>query len=69
LHADDSIILNVDKKGRVLENKITFADATIRIMVLQDSFGGLVVSMLASVSQACGFWCKNPQHAFLRRGS
>ena len=44
-----------------------------------DGFGGLVVSMLASGTQVCGFkpgrsrWIfygrKNPQHAFLRRGS
>jgi hypothetical protein len=39
-----------------------------------DSFGGLVVSMLASGSnpaEAVGFFTsvKNPQHAFLRRGS
>ena len=44
-----------------------------------DGFGGLVVSMLASGTQVCGFkpgrssWIffgrKNPQYAFLRRGS
>ena len=44
-----------------------------------DGFGGLVVSMLACGTQVCGFkpgrsrWiffgCKNPQHAFHRRGS
>ena len=43
-----------------------------------DGFGGLVLSMLASGTQVCGFkpgrsrWIfrgKNPQHAFLRRGS
>ena len=42
-----------------------------------DGFGGLVVSMLASGTQICGFkpgrsrWIgrKNPQHAFLRRGN
>jgi hypothetical protein len=34
-----------------------------------DGFGGLVVSMLASGSRVRGFSCKNPQHAFLRRGS
>jgi hypothetical protein len=37
-----------------------------------DGFGGLVVSMLASGSRVLGFKpgrCKNPQHAFLRRGS
>jgi hypothetical protein len=32
-------------------------------------FGGLVVSMLASGTQVRGFGRKNPQHAFLRRGS
>jgi hypothetical protein len=41
-------------------------------------FGGLVVSMLASGTKVCGFYpgrscrifqLKNPQHAFLRRGS
>jgi hypothetical protein len=41
---------------------------------LIDGFGGLVVSMLASGSnpaEAVGFLTsvKNPQHAFLRRGS
>ena len=45
----------------------------------KDGFGGLVVSMLASGTQVCAFkpgrsrWIfsdvKNPQHAFLRRGS
>ena len=36
-----------------------------------DGFGGLVVSMLASGTQVCGFkpGRKNPQHTFLRRGS
>ena len=36
-----------------------------------DGFGGLVVSMLASGTQVCGFkpGRKNPQDAFLRRGS
>jgi hypothetical protein len=37
-----------------------------------DGFGGLVVSMLASGTQGRGFIfmnVKNPQHAFLRRGS
>ena len=46
---------------------------------LLDGLGGLVVSMLASGTQVCGFkpgrsrWIfsdvKNPQHAFLRKGS
>ena len=36
----------------------------ITICYQQDGFGGLVVSMLAS-----GLGRKNPQHAFLRRGS
>jgi hypothetical protein len=37
----------------------------------QDGFGGVVVSMLASGSRVrVGFFrCKNPQHAFLWRGS
>jgi hypothetical protein len=37
---------------------------------LSSSFVGLVVSMLASSTQVRGFFGrKNPQHAFLRRGS
>jgi hypothetical protein len=41
-------------------------------MVEANGFGGLVVSMLASGAQDRGFGFfgrKNPQHAFLRRGS
>jgi hypothetical protein len=48
------------------------------LMYCASDFGGLVVSMLASVTQVCGFKPgrsrrifqgeKNPLHAFLRRG-
>jgi hypothetical protein len=37
--------------------------------LLSSGFGGLVVSMLASGTQDRGFGRKNPQHAFLRKGS
>jgi hypothetical protein len=36
-------------------------------MLASGTFGGLVVSMLASGTQVRGF--KNPQHAFFRKGS
>jgi hypothetical protein len=41
-------------------------------LVTYSGFSGLVVSMLASGTQVCGsdfFGRKNPQHAFLRKGS
>ena len=47
--------------------------------MIEEGFGGLAVSMLASGTQVCGFkpgrnpldfyGRKNPQHAFIRRGS
>ena len=51
---------------------------TTDVSVLIDGFGGLVVSMLLLVPEFAGsnpaeavgfFGRKNPQHAFLRRGS
>jgi hypothetical protein len=52
---------------------------TVLKLTVLSGFGGLGVSMLASGTQVCGFERgrshrifqgeKNPQHAFLRRGS
>jgi hypothetical protein len=62
-------------------NMFRYKKSTIsrQVTVQMDGFGGLVVSMLATGSRVRGFesdrsrWIfsmwKNPQHAFLRRGS
>jgi hypothetical protein len=56
-------------------NRVSFAVVKWLWRGVDHGFGGLVVSMLASGSRVRGFkpgrffWCKNPQHAFLRRGS
>jgi hypothetical protein len=54
-------------------------NAELTVRPPTDGFGGLVVSMLASGTRVRGFdpavavgffrYGKNPQHAFLRRGS
>jgi len=60
------------------KNWISSFGGLVVSMLASGTFGGLVVSMLPSDTQVCGFkpgkaigffGQKNPQHAFLQRGS